>query len=205
MRLLLFTLLTIFSGCSTSNGPDMLELTSDSYTTAFDAAVQSAKAKGFQPVLLDRRSGTISTEPLIGGSVLEPWKPKGSNPRQSLENTLALQRRTARFEFVPVTHPMDDNDASEQLSGPDLLAPSTIDLTRYEGPIELRVWVYVDRRYTQGKQTSTSSFRNTSVSKTLPPDETWEQTPTTFWTPIARDVSKERALLKHVESSLHGQ
>lgn len=97
---------------------------------------------------------------------------------------------------------MGENDASSQLSGPDLLAPSTIDLTTYEGPIELRVWVFVDRHYTQGKQVSTSSFRGASVSKTLPTDETWEQIPESFWTPIARDVSKERLLLEQIERSL---
>ena len=202
MRLFLLTLFTTIASCSTAKGPDMVVLRSQSYASAFDAAVQSAKEEGFQPVFLDRRSGTISTEPLIGGSILEPWKPRGSNPRQSLENTLALQRRTARFEFVPVTAPMGENDASSQLSGPDLLAPSTIDLTTYEGPIELRVWVFVDRHYTQGKQVSTSSFRGATVSKTLPADETWEQIPESFWTPIARDVSKERSLLEQVERSL---
>ncbi len=203
MRLFLFTLFTMIASCSTAKGPDMVALTSQSYASAFDAAIQSAKDEGFQPVFLDRRSGTISTKPLIGGSILEPWKPKGSNPRQSLENTLALQRRTARFEFVPVTTQASENDISAQLSGPDLLAPSSIDLTTYEGPVELRVWVFVDRHYTQGKQVSTSSFRGATVSKTLPSDDTWEQIPQSFWTPIARDVSKERALLKHVEQSLH--
>ena len=84
----------------------------------------------------------------------------------------------------------------------DLLAPTSIDLTTYEGPIELRVWVFVDRHYTQGKQVSTSSFRGVTVSKTLPTDDTWEQVPASFWTPIARDVSKERALLEQVERSI---
>ncbi len=202
MRLFLFTLFTMIASCSTANGPDMVVLTSQSYASAFDAAIQSAKDEGFQPVFLDRRSGTISTKPLIGGSILEPWKPKGSNPRQSLENTLALQRRTARFEFVPVTAPVGDHDVRNQLIGPDLLAPTSIDLTTYEGPIELRVWVFVDRHYTQGKQVSTSSFRGVTVSKTLPTDDTWEQVPASFWTPIARDVSKERALLEQVERSI---
>ena len=202
MRLFLLTLFTMIASCSTAKGPDVVLLTSQSYASAFDAAIQSAKDEGFQPVFLDRRSGTIATKPMIGGSILEPWKPKGSNPRQSLENTLALQRRTARFEFVPVTTPIGENVVSLQLSGPDLLAPSTVDLTTYEGPIELRVWVFVDRHYTQGKQVSTSSFRGTTVSKTLPSDDTWEQVPESFWTPVARDVSKERSLLNSIERLL---
>ena len=202
MRLLLITLFITITSCSTAKGPDVVVLTSQSYALAFDAAIQSAKEEGFQPVFLDRRSGTISTKPLIGGSILEPWKPKGSNPRQSLENTLALQRRTAKFEFVPVTAPTGDNYVSTQLSGPDLLAPSTMDLTTYDGSVELRVWVFVDRHYTQGKQVSTSSFRGANVSKTLSANDNWEQIPESFWTPIARDVSKERTLLKHVEQSL---
>ena len=199
MRLILLTLFTMMAGCSTGTGPDVLLLSSSNYKAAFDAAIAVANEGGMNPSLLDRRSGVITTEPAIAGSFVEPWKPAPSTPRQGLENTLALQRRTARFEFMPVTNSVVPENSTGELIGPDLLSDSGIDLTKYEGLLELRVWVYVDRKYTQGIRRGTWSLGSETVTTVLPAQEPWEQVPGSFWTPMTRDVAREKLLLAGVE------
>ncbi len=191
-------------GCSSRvSGPDVIVLDSQNYASVFDAAVAAADADGMKPVLLDRRGGVIATNPAVAGSFLEPWKPKPSTARQGLENTLAQQRRTARFEFVPVMREVvvGEHDV-EELVGPDLLSSTGLDLTTYSGPMELRVWVYVDRKYTQGIRRGTWSLRQETRTTVLPAEEPWEQVPGSFWMPVTRDVARERDLLASVESHL---
>ena len=191
-------------GCSSRvSGPDVIVLDSQNYASVFDAAVAAADADGMKPVLLDRRGGVIATNPAVAGSFLEPWKPKPSTARQGLENTLAQQRRTARFEFVPVMREVvvGEHDV-EELVGPDLLSSTGLDLTTYSGPMELRVWVYVDRKYTQGIRRGTWSLKQESTTKVLPADPPWEQVPGSFWMPVTRDVARERDLLASVEARL---
>jgi hypothetical protein len=194
----------MLGGCSSKTaGPDVILLDSQTYSAAFDAAVAAADADGMKPVLLDRRGGIISTDPAVAGSFLEPWKPRPSTARQGLENTLAMQRRTARFEFVPVVREIVVADGGvEELVGPDLLSSSGLDLTTYAGPMELRVWVYVDRKYTQGIRRGTWTLKQESVTKVLPAGQPWEQSPGSFWMPVTRDVARERDLLANVESLL---
>ncbi len=202
MVLLFGISLVVLSGCSSSvTGLDVIVLDSHNYTAVFDAAVAAADAEGMNPVLLDRRGGIIATEPAVAGSFVEPWKPKPSTSRQGLENTLAMQRRTARFEFAPIeTMPvlgMDD----DVLIGPNLLTTTGQDLTKYEGKLELRVWVYVERQYTQGIQRGTWTLGSESITQVLPEEEPWEQIPGTFWVPINRDVAREKMFLGTIEAS----
>ena len=190
-------------GCSsTVTGPEVVKLNSKNYARVFDAAIAAANADGMHPVLVDRRGGIITTDPAVAGSFLEPWKPHPSTARQGLENTLAQQRRTARFEFVPARMVVSQELQSPSLSGPDLLSSAGLDLTTYEGPMELRVWVYVDRKYTQGVRRGTWSLRQESKTTILPAEQPWEQVTTSFWVPVTRDVARERGLLANVESRL---
>ena len=205
MRLVLLTLFTTIVGCTTSSGPSVLTLDSTRYASVFDAAVAVANDDGMKPVLLDRRSGVISTDPTIAGSFVEPWKPKPSTPRQGLENTLYLQRRTARFEFSPVVSMPILGAQEGVLIGPDLLSGVGKDLTTYDGPMELRVWVYVDRNYTQGIRRGTWTLSSESVTQVMPAEQPWEQVPGSFWTPTTRDVARERAILAAIEASLQLQ
>ncbi|HIO52821.1 MAG TPA: hypothetical protein EYN32_04145 [Phycisphaerales bacterium] len=207
MKYLVFLLLLSAVSCSTKlNGPDVVLLDSRDYAEVFDAAVAAANADGMTPVLLDRRGGVITTNPAVAGSFLEPWKPRPSTARQGLENTLAQQRRTARFEFVPVLNEVVvHDDGTDELVGPDYLSSTGLDLTTYEGPMELRVWVYVDRKYTQGIRRNTWSLRQETRTIVLPTEEPWEQVAGSFWTPISRDVARERDLLASVEMRKNAQ
>ena len=205
MRLVFLALFTMVFGCKMSSGPDVILLDSTRYQAVFDAAVDVASTDGMKPVLLDRRSGVIATDSVVAGSFIEPWKPHPSTPRQGLENTLSLQRRAARFEFIPVvtTPPISSNE--KDLIGPDLLSNAGNDLTSFIGPIELRVWVYVDRKYSQGTRRGTWTLSSESTTKVMPSEEPWEQVPGSFWTTVTRDVAHERAILAAIEASLQSQ
>ena len=170
----------------------------------FDTAVAVTTTDGMKPVLLDRRSGVIATDPAIAGSFIEPWKLAPSTPRQGLENTLSLQRRTARFEFTPVQELPLYGEVNDILTGPDLLSTSGKDLTTYEGALELRVWVYVERSYTQGIRRGTWTLQSESITRVLPSEEPWEQVPGTFWMPVSRDVAREQQLLGSIEAAIYG-
>ncbi len=205
MRLILLTLFIFFAGCSVHQGQDVVMISSSEYATAFDAAINAASTRGLKPVFVDRRGGVIETSPTVAGSVVEPWKQRASSPRQTLENTLSLQRRTARFEFRPVVMTTEPNTKEGQLEGPDLLSAAGQDLTNYNGQLELRVWVYVDRHFTQGMRRGTWSLNSETVSTVLPAREPWEQSPSRFWAPVSRDVSAERTILSAIEMQLHGE
>lgn len=206
MKFVLLAIVFIFAWCagcaSTSDGPGVLLIDSSNYATAFDAAASVARADGMKPAVMDRRGGYIHTDPASAGSIVEPWKPKASSPRQALENTMTLQRRTARFEFRPAGIEELLHTEEGELSGPTLLSDSGIDLTTYVGPIEIRVWVYVDRMYKRGIRRGTWTLSTETVSKEIPADARWEQSPTWFWTPMTRDVARERAMLANVEARL---
>ena len=202
MRLVSFTLFIMLAGCSSSSGPSVLFLDSGSYSATFDAAVAIANDDGMKPILLNRRSGVISTNPAVAGSFAEPWKPAPSTPRQGLENTLSLQRRTARFEFSPVGALPAVQGESGVLIGPDLFSSAGQDLTTYDGPMELRVWVYVERKYTQGIRRGTWTLRSESVTQVMPAEQPWEQVSGAFWTPITRDVAREEAILAAISASV---
>ena len=205
MRLILLTLFIFFAGCAANQGPDVVFVSSVDYEKAFDAAVYAASSRGLKPVFVDRRGGVIETSPTVAGSVVEPWKRGASSPRQTLENTLSLQRRSARFEFRPTKMPIEPNAKEGLLVGPDLLAVAGQDLTNYNGQLELRVWVYVDRHYTQGMRRGTWSLNSETVSTVLPAREPWEQSPSRFWAPVSRDISAERTILSAVEMQLDGE
>ena len=206
MKCVLFSLVSLFTLCtgcaSTSQGPGVLLIDSSNYAAAFDAAASVARAGGMKPAVMDRRGGYIHTQPAAAGSIVEPWKPKASSARQALENTMTLQRRTARFEFRPAGVEELPSTEEGELTGPALLSNSGVDLTTYVGPIEIRVWVYVDRQYKRGIRRGTWTLRTETLSKEIPADSRWEQTPSWFWTPMTRDVARERALLAGVESQL---
>jgi hypothetical protein len=203
-------LIVIPAGCAKSPGPDLLHIDAASYHDAFDAAMEASRAHGLPLALRDRRGGVIETEPAPAASILEPWHSDNATMGQSLENTIAYQRRRARFEFAPAaaapaaadlsasSDPQDDDP-----DGPDLLGVETrdLDLTAYDGELELRVRVIVERAHTMGVRRSTWSRRSTSRG-TIDSATSDGEIPSSFWTPVARDEAFERRLLVAVDNAL---
>jgi len=149
----------------------------------------------------DPRSGVIETDPAMAGSILEPWRPNASFS-QTWENTLHLQQRRARFEFTPVS--FQPSPPTDQLTGPDLLHAQSpeIDLTQYEGPIELRVWVYVERGYQPGMRRDPWTRTATTRETIVPNDPLAKPLPRQYWVPMTRDEAAERRLLARVSKAL---
>lgn len=190
-------------GCAAGPELQVLSIDASFYATAYDAAVEAARALGMPPTLRDRRAGLIETQASIAGSILEPWRSIQDTPGQVIENTLSFQRRRARFEFTPVgfTPPPDDQAAP---AGPDVLGVTgpMPDLTAATGELELRVWVYIERSHAPGIRRST--WTRSRTSRTLIPDPAnpADVLPAVFWSPVARDPRMEQHLLRRVRDAL---
>ncbi len=196
-------LLALLAGCARHTGPDVLRLESAAYDRAFDAAVEAARKLGMPPSMRDRRAGVIETEPRIAGSLIEPWRVDNASLGQATDNTIASNRRVARFEFS-VPGPVA---AVPPAAEPDPLAAREppLDLTTYVGELELRVRVFIERAYVPGTRRNTwsreMSSRATIVSPaTGAPDADTEP----FWTPVTRDLDYEHRLLAAVAETAPG-
>lgn len=188
------------SGCAAQPQADVLLIDAGAYREAFDAAVEAGRSQGMPPALRDRRRGVIETEPRYAGSILEPWRTDNETLGQAVESTIAFQRRRARFEFTaPRLRPDEPGGA-----GPDLLATrsAAMDLTQYDGLLELRVMVFVERSYTPGLQYDTWSSVNTSRAVIDSPSSPAEAGTEQYWAPVTRDVDYEHRLLAGVRSTL---
>lgn len=198
-------------GCSKPTGPEVLIIDSGRYSEAFDAAMDATRDRGMPATLRDRRTGIIETEPCIAGSMVEPWRTDNSGFSQSMENSMAFQRRRARFEFIPAgftsSPSLDAAGTHPALAGPDVVGidQPAMDLTTISGELELRVWVYVERAYTPGLRRSTWTRRETRPSKIITPDGEPPLPDSTYWVPVKRDPAYERRLLAEVQEHLAKQ
>jgi hypothetical protein len=192
---LITTACVLLTACAKSEGPAFLTIEPAMYREAFDAAMAATRANDMPPTMRDRRLGLIDTEPSVAGSVIEPWRSGNATLGQAWENTLVYQRRRARFEFTPASF-----REPPAAGGPDLLgvggAPA--DLTAYDGPVELRVSVVVERSFTPGIRTDTWTSSNTSRAVIRRPRSSPEKPTHPFWTPVTRDTAFERRLLAEV-------
>jgi hypothetical protein len=179
-------------------------LDSPQYAAAFDAAVESARRHGMPAVVRDRRAGVIETEARIAGSLLEPWRTDHASVEQAAENTLAFQRRRARFEFSTAEFGRRIDPAEPRQAGPDVLGtePSAGDLTQTQGSLELRVWVFIERAQTPGLRRSTWTRSATTSTRIIDPNGDQSRGSGTVWAPLTRDKDYERRLLAEVEGSL---
>lgn len=201
-RLLLFVGVGLgLPGCSsTDDGPAVLRIAPPAYSAAFDAAVEAARQEGMPAVLRDRRTGLIETDTRIAGSVLEPWRTDNRNLNQTMQNTLAFQRRRCRFEFTPLQTPhhaefQPDGDANAESDAPQ-------DLTQIDQDLELRVSVFVERAYAPGVRRSTWTRSKTTKTDLVWPEGQLGPNAERFWAPITRDPAYERRLLAKVQELL---
>jgi hypothetical protein len=200
--------MAILGGCSHPTGPEVLTINAGGYSAAFDAALDVTRDRGMPASLRDRRSGIIDTDPCISGSIVEPWRTDNSGISQSLENSIAFQRRRARFEFIPVglVTPRPDTGSTSQpgFTGPDVVGidQSQTDLTTSTDDLELRVWVFVERAYTPGLRRSTWTRRETTQSKIITPEGDPPLPDVQYWVPVKRDVAYERRLLGEIQKQL---
>jgi hypothetical protein len=173
--------------------PTVLTIEAASYPDAFRAAHATLTGAGFQPELEDRDGGLIESRPVAGGSLLEPWAWADGDPANGLADTLAWQRRVARFEFVPLAFRTAGEPEVDRPDLPGMSIPA--DLARHDGPIEVRVWVFVERAFTPDLRRSDWTFSVTSVAINPERPGTSETGGTpSRWTPVGRDPTLEATL-----------
>jgi hypothetical protein len=195
------------AGCAAPAGEDVLRVEPGRYAAAFDASLEVARANGLPAAMRDRRAGVIETDADIAASFLEPWRLDGASIARRFENTLALQRRRARFEFIPAGFRPEAAGGPAPLTGPDVLGlqPMEEDLTRLDEPLELRVRVYLERAHKPGLRHDTWTRRKTTRTQILGAGEDPQPLEETYWTPVARDRDFERRLLAAIERMLAKQ
>jgi hypothetical protein len=192
--------LLLLTGCTAPpDGPEALNLDPDKYRAAFDAALVVANDHGLAASFRDRRGGIIETLPDQAATLLEPWRQHGASSGQVMENTIENQRRRARFEFVAVDTPA----ASATPPKPELLSDhEPVDLTTYDGPITMRVTVFVERHHRPHLRRSTWTRRKLTATDVVPSNVEPQGLPNTYWVTVARDEAFERRLLAAVETTL---
>ena len=196
-------------GACQSTGPGALEIPADRYDVAFDAAREATRQVGMPSLLADRTGGIIESRPRLAGSVMEPWRLDNSGS-QWVTNTLHKQRRRVRFEFLPIDFSPVDPTGAEELVGAPLPGSAeeiirSVDLDTFDGPIEIRVWVWIERE--QGQELRRNSWTRvgrsytTNPLETVTPDDGTTRSRST-WTPVERDIAMERRLLAEVKEAV---
>lgn len=206
-------LFSLLPGCNSMNGPEVITLTARDYPMVFEACLDQARDAGMPAVLSDRSIGIIETKPRHIGSFMEPWRLDSSGLGQTAAATIQFERRRVRFEFTPVGFTLPPPRVEGALTGASVPggvpAESRFDLEHYEGAIELRTWVYVERGFTPGLKpgvwslslTTTWTDTVTNVPTNGGRDDTTTRSPTQ-WTPIARDEAMERTLMERVQEQM---
>jgi len=210
VRITVLASLAVGAACATGCAPDpgtpsVVDLRRGDYPRAFEAALKAASDDGLEPVVVDRALGVIETDSRAAGSFLEPWRTDNAGLGDTLAHTVNFERRRVRFEFVPEPFDIAPQDPSATLDGPALpgsdRAERRFDLEAWEGPVQLRTWVMVDRQFRPNQRFGTWSLAATSYSKDplAAPDPRDPSTKApTEWTPIGRDVQYERRLTARI-------
>ncbi len=95
----------------------------------------------------------------------------------------------------------------ELLTGPPLPGSKRDDLQdirTYEGAIEVRVWVYVERAFTPGIRTGTWSRSQTTITRDplAPEVRGTDVVDMSRWTPVRRDKPYEQRLLQALSARI---
>ena len=201
-------LLGSLAGCATP-APPVLAFDRADYERVFEAAMESAREDGLEPVVADRDLGVIETSPRTAGSVVEPWRTDNSGVEEMLAHTVNLERRRARFEFVPEGFAAPVPDPQSPSLGPAIpgsdRAEQRFDLVKAGGRIELRAWVFVDRAFLPnqsfGRWTLGETRYSTDPTQVRKPDDPGTAIDTQ-WTPIGRDEPYEQRLMQRIHELL---
>ena len=174
-----------------------------SYPQAFDAAIAAARDHGFNAIVVDRTTGIIETDTRHAGTLLEPWRLDNDSIDQAAANTLVSTRRRVRVEFTPAGWSPPPLAAEGTLQGASLPGSRSdlerFDLQSWTGPIEARVWVYLEKSAAPGIELS--SYSGTLSSRY---EETRGEAPSapadgstrfrSVWNPSGRDEAYERTI-----------
>jgi len=197
-----FTILA--TGCASSSGPELVTIDASQYRAAFSTAVEVVREKGWEPEIIDPRSGVIETAATQAGSLLEPWHLTTTDMPTIVESTLSKTRTRVRLEFRPAHHTRLARSGQADMQPPDYLASTPPpDLTTADTPLDLRAWVYIEHGERPNVMRSTWMPTLQATPRRSGHDARWENPPRgTVWIPTSRDRTAERSLLGAIESAL---
>jgi hypothetical protein len=213
---------TLFLGCSstgvTNESPgavadtqDLFTIDRSEYVRAFDAAIAMTDDLGMPAEVEDRDGGILETRPRVSGSLIEPWNWANGSVGDATDATVAFLRRRVRIEFFPEGFRASlpgEGDALKGVRTPGSVPPDAngaIDMRRYNGPIEVRVSVFIERAFTPGLQRSTWTLSQSSFyadalkARRIGPATAYDRS---IWTPIERDREMERRLTAQLECAI---
>ena len=199
----LCALALLLGGCLSADGPRTLTVTPGQYPQAFDAAIAAARDHGFSAIMVDRTTGIIETDTRHAGTLLEPWRVDNDSIDQAAANTLVKTRRRVRVEFTPSGWVPPPLAVDGTLQGAALPGSSTdlqrFDLQSWDGAIEARVWVYLEKSAVQGIQLSSySGSLESRYQETRGEDPSAPADGSTrfrsAWNPAGRDEAYERTI-----------
>jgi hypothetical protein len=197
------------AGCAAPSVPPVLAFDRADYERVFEAAIESAREDGLEPVVADRDLGVIETTPRTAGSLVEPWRTDNADVEEMVAHTVNFERRRARFEFVPEGFAVPAPDPQGPSVGPAIpgsdRAEQRFDLMKAGGRIELRAWVFVDRAFLPnqsfGRWTLGETRYSTDPTQARRPDDPATAI-NTQWTPIGRDEPYEQRLMQRIHALL---
>ena len=198
-------------GALSSNGPEKLTVEPAQYQRAFDAATSAIRSMGFKIAMVDRSNGIIESEPRHAGGALEPWRIDNSGPVDAAGNTIMSRRRRVRVEFLPESAPLESVRADATLAGAAIPGSTSsddrFDVQTATGPIDMAVWVYIDRSFIEGSKPDpytggfASVWTNRMNQKPIDAqDDSIRDNP--LWTPMGRDDAFERTIAEKVADEL---
>lgn len=157
--------------------PAVASATSNDFQRLFSSAEGVARRRYFLIDQADRRSGLIVTAPETSKQFFEFWRNDTGTIRETIDSSLATERRTLRYEFT---------------RNPD-------------GTYTVVPRVLIERYSTEGRRVTVPA--QAYIAFDPPPEENdpaYQQHPwdATYWYPVGRDTAMERQLVKSIKSRL---
>ncbi|MEM9083049.1 MAG: hypothetical protein AAGB34_05580 [Planctomycetota bacterium] len=148
------------------------------YKEAFALAKDVLRDNGFRIDRVDAAGGIIRSSPAISSGLATPWIKHSTGIRGSFDDTLNRERRVTVLRFSP-------NDGVR-----------ADDLRAYEGPLELRVEVQLQRVYEPGRRHSSNGVLLSSTTT----GDTWQNQ--SLQPAFAVVVGTDVALAERLEAEL---
>lgn len=163
--------------------PASVSVTAGDFEAAWASADAVARQLLFTPDRVDPRSGVLTTEPLVSSQFFEPWRQDLQTAEDTARSSIALHRRTVRFEF------------SRLEDGRYEITPKAL-VERY-AQAERRVTSVVLYRsaFRSGRITEETPFGTRETDRGI-------NLPRKYWYAVGRDEALERRLAAELERKL---
>ena len=202
--IMIFGSIVLAGGCAASNGPEVVRIEPTQYRQAYSTAVAVVRDRGWEPEIMDPRSGVIESGATQSGSLFEPWHLTTTDLPTIVESSLAKTRTRVRIEFRPAHRTRLARSGQADIAPPDYLAGDEgPDLTSAAFPLDLRAWVYIEHGYRPNVMRSTWMPHLQAAPRRTGHDASWESPPKgVVWVPTSRDRTAERSILHDIEAAM---